>query len=136
MVMEKLIDYFSFNQYRLRQAINKFGAKGEKVVYEEMEQLHKRQTFKPIDPRSVNKNIYDKALESLIFIKGKDDGRLKGRACADGRKQQKSSEKDEATSYTACLESIFLTGVIEAKEEREVAVADIPNIFVQTSMEG
>ena len=34
------------------------------------------------------------------------------------------------------LESILLTAVIDAHENREVAVIDIPNAFVQTEMEG
>ena len=65
-IMEKLVEHYAFNQYSLKQAINKFGPEGERAAYKEMEQLHKRETFKPIDPKKVDKEIYDKALESLI----------------------------------------------------------------------
>jgi hypothetical protein len=34
-------------------------------------------------------------------------------------------------SPTAALESILITGVIEAKEERDVMICDIPNTFIQ-----
>jgi hypothetical protein len=33
------------------------------------------------------------------------------------------------------LESVLLTAVIDAKENRDVAVIDIPNVFVQTRLE-
>jgi hypothetical protein len=32
---------------------------------------------------------------------------------------------------TTALESIMITGVIEAKEERDVMTCDIPNAFIQ-----
>jgi hypothetical protein len=32
---------------------------------------------------------------------------------------------------TAALESIMITGVIEAKEDRDVMACDIPNAFIQ-----
>ena len=44
-------------------------------------------------------------------------------------------DKDEAASPTVLLESVLLTCVIDAKENREVAVVDIPNAFVQTDMD-
>ena len=41
-----------------------------------------------------------------------------------------------SASPTVLLESVMITSVIDAKEQREVAVIDIPNAFVQTEMEG
>jgi hypothetical protein len=61
---------------------------------------------------------------------------VKGRAVADGRKQNDLIAKEDAVSPTSTLESILLTSIIDAQEEREVAVADIPNAFIQTDMEG
>ena len=39
--------------------------------------------------------------------------------------------KDDAASPTASLESIMITGVIDAHEERDVMTADVPNAFIQ-----
>jgi len=44
--------------------------------------------------------------------------------------------KEETASPTVMLESIFLTCVIDAEEERDVAVVDIPNAFIQTRHSG
>ena len=43
--------------------------------------------------------------------------------------------KDKATSLTVLLELVMLTSVIDAKERGEIAIVDIPNVFVQTEME-
>ena len=41
-------------------------------------------------------------------------------------------KKEVAASPTAALESVLLTSTIDAAEERDVAVIDIPNDFIQT----
>jgi len=43
--------------------------------------------------------------------------------------------KDETASPTVSTEAIMVTAVVDAKEEREVAVVDVPNAFVQTNNE-
>ena len=43
--------------------------------------------------------------------------------------------KEDAASPTANIESILLTAVQEAKEERHVVTVDIPNAFIQTYLE-
>jgi len=68
-------------------------------------------------------------------LKEKKDGSIKGRTCADGRKQRGTIPKEEAASPTAALESIFITAVQEAKEGCHVVTLDIPNAFIQTYIE-
>jgi hypothetical protein len=43
--------------------------------------------------------------------------------------------EEEAASPTVMLESLLLTAVIDAKENRDVCVVDIPQAFVQTANE-
>ena len=59
---------------------------------------------------------------------------MKARTCADGSSQRAYVYKEEAASPTAATESIMLTGVIDAKQGRDVITLDIPNAFVQTSI--
>ena len=73
-------------------------------------------------------------MESLIFLTEKRDGRVKARACANGSTQRSYIPKDDASSPTAATESILITGVIEAKQKRDVMALDIPNAFVQTEV--
>jgi Reverse transcriptase (RNA-dependent DNA polymerase) len=76
-----------------------------------------------------------RALESLIFLTEKKDGTIKGRKCANGSTQKAYTNKEDVASPTAATESILLTATIDAYEERDVMLADIPNAFVQTDME-
>ena len=124
------------NQFSLNKGIKEFGEKGKEAAFGELNQLHHGDAFKPLHP---NELIYEqkrRALETIVLIEEKRDGRIKGRAVADGRKQRGHVAKEDAASPTAALESIILTSIIDAKEGREVAVCDIPNAFIQTDMEG
>ena len=54
---------------------------------------------------------------------------------AGGNKQRNQINKTDATLPTAALESVLLKATIDAKEERDVAIVDIPNAFVTTRIE-
>ena len=70
-----------------------------------------------------------------MFLKQKHTGQVKGRGCADGRKQRESTSKEEASSPTVAIESVLLSCTIDAHEHRDVGVADIPGAFMQADME-
>ena len=67
-----------------------------------------------------------------MFLKNNINGAIKGRGCADSRPQQVYKTKEEMSSPTACIKSIFITAIMEAKEKRDVAVVNIPGAFLQT----
>jgi hypothetical protein len=48
-----------------------------------------------------------RAMESLIFLVEKRDGRVKARTCANGSTQRAYMERDDAASPTAMTESIL-----------------------------
>jgi hypothetical protein len=75
------------------------------------------------------------ALESLMFLKEKRDGTIKGRTCADGRKERETAEPGVATSPNVSLESVIITSTIEAYEGREVAVVNIPGAYLSADMD-
>jgi hypothetical protein len=70
-----------------------------------------------------------------MFLKQKWDGNIKGRTVAGGKKQQDYISKEDASSPTVAMESVLLSCIIDAEEERDVAVVDILNAFVQTRVE-
>ncbi len=43
--------------------------------------------------------------------------------------------KEDVSSPTASSEAVMLTCAVDANENREVAIVDIPNAFVQTVVE-
>ena len=122
-------------QLSLKEGIKKFGEKGDKAAHAEMKQLHLRETFKPVLPKNLTPEKKKRVLESIMLLKEKKDGTIKGLNCADGRRQRDFISKSEATSPTVKLESILITSVIDAKEGRDIDTVDIPNAFIQTKIE-
>jgi hypothetical protein len=71
-------------------------------------------------------------LESHIFVERKQDGVLKARQVTGGNKQRGYIMKEDVRSLTVSSVAVMLTCVVDANENREVAIVDIPNAFVQT----
>ena len=68
-----------------------------------------------------------------MFMKLKsDEVTIKGRWCADGRKQRDWLSKKDMSSSTVSTEGLMLSCMIDATEGQEVATADIPGAFLQT----
>jgi hypothetical protein len=57
---------------------------------------------------------------------------LKAQQVAGGNKQQGYITKEDASSLTVSLEAVLFTCVVDANKNRDVAIVDIPNAFVQT----
>ena len=70
-----------------------------------------------------------------MFLKQKRCGKIKGRRCAEGRKQRKYLTKDDISAPTVATEALFLTCLIDAMEHQKVATVDIPGAFMQADME-
>jgi len=119
-------------QLSLKQGLKTFGEAGEHAAMKEVRQLHDFKTFRPVHAKALTHQQRIEALSSLIFLKEKSNGDIKGRACADGRKQRATMTKEESTSPTVRIESVFLTSVIEANENRDVAAVDIRGAFLHT----
>jgi len=118
--------------YSLNKGIKKFGERGRQSALSEMKQLHDRDCFTPIDVTTLTTTERKRAMESLIFLVEKKSGKVKARHCANGSVQRGWMSREDTSSPTVSTEAIFLTSVIEAEEERDVATCDIPNAFIQT----
>jgi hypothetical protein len=120
--------------YSLKQGIKKFGKPGIEAVHKEMKQIHDRVIFEPIRIEEMTILERKRAMESLIFLTEKRDKTVKARVCANGINQRAYMSREEASSPTAASEAIIITGVIDAKQKRDVMTLDIPNSFVQTEI--
>jgi Reverse transcriptase (RNA-dependent DNA polymerase) len=120
--------------YSLKRGLSEFGDKGYNAALGEMQQLHERAAFEPIHISDMTQQERKRAMESLIFLVEKKDGRIKARACANGSTQREYIDKEDAASPTVATESIFITAAVDALEGRDIMTADIPNAFVQTEM--
>jgi hypothetical protein len=134
-ITNKIETHESFAQtFSLKKGIKVFGEKGEEAAYKEMKQLHDRVVFEPIKIHEMTPIERKRAMESLIFLVEKRDGTIKARTCANGSTQREYIEREAAASPTASTDSIIITSIIDAKQERDVMTSDVPNAFVQTDI--
>jgi hypothetical protein len=90
---------FQFIQtFSLKSGLKKFGERGETAATSEMRQLHERAVFEPIRVDEMTQLERKRAMESLIFLVEKHDGRVKARTCANGSTQRAYMERDDAAS--------------------------------------
>ena len=115
--------------------MKEWGGNAHKAAKSEMKQLHFRNTFKPKHWYELTEEEKTKVLESHMFLKQKRDGTIKGRTVAGGNKQRDSISKEDSSSPTVSTEAVLLTCIVDAEEERDVATIDIPNEFIQATIE-
>jgi hypothetical protein len=119
--------------YSLNKGIKKFGQKGKDAAIKEMkQQLHNRTVFEGIKIKDMTPLERKRAMESLLFLVEKRDGKIKARTCANGSTQREYIDRKDATSPTAATEAILITGLINAKQQQDIMTNDVPNAFVQT----
>ena len=104
-----------YQTHSLNNGLRVLGDKGKKAYYQEMNQIHKRDTFEAFRKQDLTETELKRVSESLTFLEEKRDGRIKGRACTVGSTQKGNISKE----------------VVEAKEERCVKMLDVLNAFYQ-----
>ena len=121
-------------QMPMKKGLKVFREPGYATVKKEMQQLHDRKVMQPVSRKDLSPSQKKEALEYLMFLKKKRCGSINGRGCADGRKQHAYITKEESPSPTLSTEAVFLTAMIDAWENRKVAVLDVPGAFMQVDM--
>jgi hypothetical protein len=122
-------------QMGMKKGIKTFGARAVEAVQKELKQLHDRSVVKPRHVSELTAEQRRAALQYLMFLKEKRNGTVKGRGCADGRKQREGTKKEDASAPTVAIESLMLSCTIDAMERRDVATVDIPGAFMQADMD-
>jgi hypothetical protein len=83
----------------------------------------------------MTKDRHSQILELHVSVKKKQSGQIKACKVTGGNKQRDFVSKEDASSPTASMESVLLTSLIDAWENRDVAIVDIPNAFIQMVIE-
>ena len=129
------LEEMALTQMSMNKGIKAFGKAGIDAVQKELKQLHDRAVMKPTYADEMTKQERRASLQYLMYLKKKRCGTIKGRGCADGRKQRKTTRKEDASSPTVSIESLMISCTIDAHEGRDVATADIPGAFMQADMD-
>eukprot|EP00957_Ditylum_brightwellii_P077097 5859525-Ditylum_brightwellii.AAC.1 len=122
-------------QYYVSKGIKVFGQKGVDAVLTELKQLHDGMVIKPKHHKDLSRREKSAVLQYLMFFTQKHCGKIKGRGCADGKKQRIYKIKSYMSSPTVGVVSLMLPCIIDAEEGRDVATVNIPGAFMQADMD-
>ncbi|KAG7353502.1 hypothetical protein IV203_002857 [Nitzschia inconspicua] len=125
----------TLTQMTANKGVKLFGAAGEQAIEKELRQLLTRDVMHGVDSQTLTREQRRAALRYLMFLKEKRCGTIKGRGCADGRKQRLYKTKEETSSPALSIEALFLSCVIDAYERRYVLTCNIPGAFMQAEMD-
>ena len=119
-------------QMSLNEGFRWFDERGRVGAYKELKQLHDMHSFFPRNPRTLSSEERKRALSSLIFLKEKKTGEVKGLTCVNGAPQREYIRKEDAASPTVATDSVFITGAVDAFQRHDVAFLDLPEAFLHT----
>ena len=121
--------------YNLKQGLKLFGKRAEDATTKEFTQLHDTESFIPMDAAALSYEERREALNALLFLTEKRDGKIKARVPVDGSPQRKYMAKHDAASPTVANEAVKLTCAQEAHEGRCVKVVDCPGAFLKADLD-
>ena len=98
-------------QYHVSKGLEVFGDTGVSAILKELKQLHDRMVMDPQNADEIKRSKKKAALQYLMFLNQKRCGKIKGRGCADRRKQRKYLTKDDTSAPTVATEALFLEQV-------------------------
>jgi hypothetical protein len=126
---------YLMTQYNLKPGVRKFGKKGTEAAVLELTQLHVMDTWKVMDPSQMSREARAKVLSSLLFLKEKRSGKIKGWACINEAPQRAYIPKVNAVSPIVSTKSVFTTSAIAASEKRHVRYYNFPSAFVNADVD-
>ena len=122
-------------QYNLKRGLRKFGNHRATADISELTQLLVMDTWTVMDSTKLTRNDRTRALSSLLFLRERRCGKIKGRACVNGVPQRTYIPKEDAALPTVSTESMFITSAIAASKKRHVRCYGMPSVFVNTDMD-
>lgn len=122
-------------QMSAKKSIAKHGNRSIQADLSEFAQLDGKKVVKPLNPATFLLKEENKALRAITLIKEKLCGKLKGRTCADGRKQRPYISKENSTSPTVSTKALVITLAISAANDRNFATCNIVVAYLNTDMD-
>ena len=91
--------------------------------------------FKPVEWSFLIRQVKLHVLRAVVFLKMKQCGQLKVRACADGQKQRSLYSKEDTSSPTVQTKSVILRALIYVFKGKDVAIVGIPGAFLNAKFD-
>jgi len=142
-LLESFTSGFVFAQLSAKQGIKKYGREAKIQLLAEFKQLMEYKTFNGRKAADLTFKQKKRAANMINLIEEKvnrghtdENPVIKGRSVFNGRVQQGLYTKEEMASPTVSQNAFFLTSIIDAIEEHNVAITDIKGAYLNTKMKG
>jgi hypothetical protein len=142
-MLEKFTCGLAFAQLSAKQGIKKYGRAAELKLLNEFRQLIDYKTFHGRKADELSEEEKLKAANMINLIEEKtnrghtpENPVIKGRSVFNGRVQRGLYTKEETASPTVSQDAFFLTSIIDAIEERDIAITDIKGAYLNAKMKG
>jgi len=112
------------------KGIKLYGAKAIAAMFKEYKQLEAFKVLGRIHPDSLSHDQKRRALRAVNLIKLKRCGKMKGCTCADGSTERNYVPREEASSPTLYFEALMGILLINAFEECDTAIFDVPGAYL------
>jgi hypothetical protein len=117
-----------------REGLRRYGKAAETALMNEYIQFDDYHVFEALNATLLTPEQRRAALRAIDIITEKRNGFLKGRTCADGRKQRPLYSKLETASPTIATDALLISILIDAYEGRDVATADVAGAYLNAYM--
>ena len=111
--------------YYWKKGIKVMGDNAIKAIVKQAKQLDNKGIFALLKASELSREHKNGALESITMVTKKHCGKVRGRTCTNGRKQQEYMTKAEASSPTVSLKGLVTIILTGTHKDRQVLVADI-----------
>ena len=118
-----------------RAGIKKHGKAAVTALFNELFQLDDKTVFEGVHATTLSRKQKRMALRAINVIKEKRCGKLKGRNVADGSVQRELYTKAETASPTISNDALFLTMLVDAWKDRDVATANVYGAYLHAYMD-
>jgi Reverse transcriptase (RNA-dependent DNA polymerase)/Zinc knuckle len=132
---QQAITAYVLTQMSAAAGIKIYGQPAVDAILKEFCQLHDKGVFEPKQALSLTIAQKKGSLRAVNLIKEKRSGDIKGRTCADGSVQRSRYTKTETSSPTVSNEALMYTILVDAKERRDVATADVVGAYLNAEMD-
>jgi hypothetical protein len=131
----QVLTAYVLTQMSAASGIKLYGQPAIDAILKEFCQLHDKGVFDPCLASSLTSAQKRASLRAVNLIKQKQTGEIKGRTCANGSVQQHLYDKSQTTSPTVATDALMYTTIIDAKERRDVATADVVGAYLNAEID-
>ena len=140
--IEKYVTSLCFAAMSAKKRIDKCGPEAEKKLIAEYSQLLEYSVFHGLKANKLSEEQKRGAANMINLIEEKinrgrtdDNPVLKARSVFNGRVQRGLYTKEQTTSPTVMLDAFMLTCIVDAIEERDVAISDVKGAYLNALMD-